>query len=543
MTRNKMMFPLFRKIVFLCVVALVLMAASISFAAFRVEHGGRVTTVDVPAEEYRGRVYIELAPLFSQIGGIVYYSPIMEKVHLTFRHSKWVLSMDKGVAVSEEGEEVELRQEIFIEGTAVFATTDLLSRLFGINITSVEAVETPVPSPSPVAVTPEPRMNILRGVRYYTEHADERTRVTFDFVAEPPTHAIEVDNPARRVRIRFDNCSLGSGVSTVHVGDARTERVEIREVNNAVEVVVVLNTAVSVDKGVLGGADPRIFIDIEHSPIAEREPVIEVRASPTPADPTPTPADPTQLPVDPTPLPDEDILFDQINPRLVVIDPGHGGRDPGAIANGLREKDVVLQISRKLRDELVRQGFQVIMTREDDTYPTLQDRTSFANHQSPLLFLSVHANAAPNPRAEGVEAFVGNARYAGEGAEEVARRENEFFVAEGQARPFVNQGRDTAILESFYYGSRQVSAEAGRLMTGNIVSVTGQRNRGLKEAPLLILKNMFFPAVLLEVGFLTNSAEAQRLANPEFHDKLVQGIVRGIKELQESPILQSFLEE
>lgn len=545
MSRKKMIYRLFRSCVFYCVVVAVLAAASIAWAAFRVEYGGRVTTVEVPAEEYQGRVYVEVATLFSQIGGIVYYSPIMQKVHLTFRHTKWVLSMDKGVAVSETGEEVRLGQEIFIEGTAVFATPDLLSRLLGIDITAADVAEDPAPSPTPFEVAPDVRMNILRGVRYSTEHADERTRITFDFVSDPPSHVVEVDNPSRRVLLRFDNCSLGSDVSSVQIGDSRTNRVEFREVNNAVEVAVVLNAAVKVDKGVLGGVNPRIFIDIEASPLAEREPLIEVIASPTPTplDPTPTPVEPTPTPLEPTPTPEEELLFDKINPRLVVIDPGHGGRDPGAIANGLREKDVVLDISRKLRDELVRQGFEVIMTREGDTYPTLQGRTSFANHQNPLLFLSVHANAAPNLRAEGVEAFVGSARYSGEGAEEVARRENEFFVAEGQARPPVTQGRDTTILESLYYGSRQVSAEAGEKITSNIVAVTGQRNRGLKEAPLLILKNMFFPAVLLEVGFLTNSAEAQRLANPDFHDKLVQGIVRGIKELRESQTIQQFLED
>ncbi|HSV32466.1 MAG TPA: N-acetylmuramoyl-L-alanine amidase [Atribacteraceae bacterium] len=507
-------------------------------AATRVDVEGIGSDLEVNTQQYEGRIYIDAESLFSAIGGVVFYSPIMQKVHLAFRGSKWVLSMDKGTALSDTGLEIPMRRDVFIHDLRIFITPELFYTLFGVTISPsrVPAAATPIPTVTPPEAAQPTRLNILQDVRYSSDQIENRTRITFDFVSDPPYHTVEVDNSARQIFIHFSQCSLAQELGSISLGDHRVERIDFRRLADSVETLITLNAPVRVDKGVLGGAHPRIFLDIFESIQAEREPIVEIleerpEVVPTPAI-SPTPAIPL-----PSPNIAEAFPYEEMNTRLVVIDPGHGGRDPGAVSGNILEKDVVLQISLKLRDELIKQGFQVLMTRYDDTYPTLVERTAFANHHHPLLFLSIHLNAAPNPQAHGVEAFVGSSRFWGEGAQDVAQRENRLF--EGQESSI--QPANDSFFQGLYLMSRELSMHFSNKLLQSIVDQTGQRNRGLKEAPLIILRGMLFPAVLFEIGFLTNAAEAQRLVNPEFHDKLIQGTVRAIKDFQGSSLLQKFI--
>jgi N-acetylmuramoyl-L-alanine amidase len=159
-----------------------------------------------------------------------------------------------------------------------------------------------------------------------------------------------------------------------------------------------------------------------------------------------------------------------------------------------------------------------------------------------VVLLSIHANAAPNKKATGVEVFVGSAQIHGEGAADVANRENQRFISEGYTEE-QNGKINSTLLDSYYLGSRTVSMKLGSLIENNIVKETGQASRGLKEAPLILLKGMYFPSCLIEIGFLSNPTEAKNLANGAFQDKLVRGIVVGIKQFMSSSDLKKFLEE
>ncbi|NBD33890.1 MAG: AMIN domain-containing protein [Cyanobacteria bacterium] len=169
---------------------------------------------------------------------------------------------------------------------------------------------------------------------------------------------------------------------------------------------------------------------------------------------------------------------------LVVLDPGHGGKDPGAVGiGGLQEKNVVLPISHHVRKTLQSNGLQVKMTRWDDRFISLGGRTAMANREDADLFISIHANAI------------------------------------SMSRPDVNG------TETFYYSSGRALAQA---IQRNIISKIDMRDRGVKKANFYVLRNSAMPAVLVEVGFVTGREDAPRLADPNFRKRMADAIADGI---------------
>jgi len=521
-----------------------------AYSKINVEYQGQIFSLDLPTIKVNGDNYISVESLFKQIGGVEYYSPIMKKVNLFFGGKNWVLSLDKGIAVAESGEEVPLGSSVIIQDHSVYVSSQLLNQLFGIvadTRSTTPSTQTPSPTKTPTTTSPtslSTGRSSLLNVRSYSYTDENRSRVTFDFGTSLPIHSMQTDQVNNRIILTFNDVTLAPGISeTFSFNDNRIDRVELNKKGNNVEAIIYLKSPSSVQKNQLGGGNPRIYLDIIASTLLTSPDVKVVPVSPSPeTKPTTTPTlAPTSTPK-PLVQPTAETPYDKINPRVIVIDPGHGGKDPGCVVNGYQEKDIVLQVSKKLKDALIQQGFEVYLTREGDTYPNLLERSAVANNKQPVVLLSIHANAAPNKKATGVEVFVGSAQIQGEGAADVANRENQRFISEGY-----NEGQNgkinSTLLESYYLGSRNVSMKLGSLIEKNIIKETGQTSRGLKEAPLILLKGMYFPSCLIEIGFLSNPAEAKNLANGAFQDKLVQGIVVGIKQFMSSSELKKFLEE
>ncbi len=212
--------------------------------------------------------------------------------------------------------------------------------------------------------------------------------------------------------------------------------------------------------------------------------------------------------------------------RAVMLDAGHGGHDPGAMAFGLQEKDLTLGIARHLRD-LIKQrhpGLRVGMTREDDATITLAKRPQLAKAFGADLFVSIHLNANPQERFRGVETYFLNLT-SDASALQVAAREN----ATSQKKVsdlnviLLDLLRDTNILES--------SKLAEALQTGLVSALKpdhGVRNLGVKQAPFMVLIGAEMPSVLVEAGFVTNRAESRLLQNPDYQDQIAQGIYAGL---------------
>jgi N-acetylmuramoyl-L-alanine amidase len=215
----------------------------------------------------------------------------------------------------------------------------------------------------------------------------------------------------------------------------------------------------------------------------------------------------------------------------VVLDPGHGGEREGAVGPaGTREKDLALKIARRVAELCRRRlGAQALLTRTGDTDVPLRDRVAFANHKRADLFLSIHANAAPSGRrsAVGVETYFLSADPSGASAAALVERENSDEEPNGRGR----RGPDdvSLILDDLTLTSAQ--ANASRLAYAihqKLVLRTGAPDRGVQQAPFFVLTGARMPAVLLEIGFLTNPDEEQLLVQPAYQKRLAEAVVEGI---------------
>lgn len=218
--------------------------------------------------------------------------------------------------------------------------------------------------------------------------------------------------------------------------------------------------------------------------------------------------------------------------RTVVIDPGHGGRDPGAIGiGGLREKDVTLRISRELGARLADRGFKVVYTRSNDREIGLEERTAIAEGALGDVFVSVHANAAPRRSVHGIETYYLNANHERHSID-LAAREN------GIARSQVNALQRTLAKLSMQEVSPQSKSLATFVHYQILRGMPGRYGRvedlGVKQGPFYVLFLSDMPAILLETGFLTNRDDARRLRDPKYIESLADMIADGLVRYRDS---------
>lgn len=211
------------------------------------------------------------------------------------------------------------------------------------------------------------------------------------------------------------------------------------------------------------------------------------------------------------------------NKPIIVIDPGHGGRDPGAVRGNIREKDIALSTALRLGKELEKE-FNVIYTRKDDRFISLGDRARISNQNIADLFISIHANASPNTGARGVEVFY-YSKTASDYARSVAEFENsfdeKFGIKESEA--------DFIVSDITYNQNKERSHVLSQDMVRRMAEVTGFINRGVHGANFAVLRGSKSPAVLVELGFISNPTEARLLANPSYQDRLAKAIAESVK--------------
>jgi len=211
----------------------------------------------------------------------------------------------------------------------------------------------------------------------------------------------------------------------------------------------------------------------------------------------------------------------------IVIDPGHGGHDTGTIGpNGLEEKDLVLDVSRRLGKLLqTRLGAEVIYTRKDDTFIPLETRTAIANQEAADLFVSVHANSSHDPDARGVETYYLNFTSSPE-ALEVAAREN--AVSEKSIHELQDLVKKIALKEKIEESQEFASDVQTSLHSGLAVKNPGLRDRGVKKAPFIVLIGANMPSILAEISFVSNPGDERRLGTSEYRQKIAESLYRGI---------------
>ena len=211
----------------------------------------------------------------------------------------------------------------------------------------------------------------------------------------------------------------------------------------------------------------------------------------------------------------------------IVIDPGHGGHDTGTIGpNGLEEKDLVLDVSRRLGRLLqARLGAEVIYTRKDDTFIPLETRTAIANQEAADLFVSVHANSSHDPDARGVETYYLNFTSSPE-ALEVAAREN--AVSEKSIHELQDLVKKIALKEKIEESQEFASDVQHSLHSGLAAKNPGVRDRGVKKAPFIVLIGANMPSILAEISFVSNPGDERRLETADYRQKIAESLYRGI---------------
>lgn len=214
--------------------------------------------------------------------------------------------------------------------------------------------------------------------------------------------------------------------------------------------------------------------------------------------------------------------------RRIVVDPGHGGHDPGAVGpNGIQEKDVVLAIGLRLR-ELFREelGVDVVMTRSTDVFIPLEERTAIANKVGADLFLSVHANAAPNRLAAGIETYYLNLAKTDKVAQ-LAAKENGTTLE----KVSVLQAILFDLMANYKLNdSAHLADEVQKSLYKKIrTRFSDVRNLGVKQGPFYVLVGASMPSILVETAFLSNAVEESRLKDPLYQEMAANGILEGVR--------------
>ena len=228
------------------------------------------------------------------------------------------------------------------------------------------------------------------------------------------------------------------------------------------------------------------------------------------------------------PVPGEAAVLD-LRLGKVVVDAGHGAKDPGAIGfHGMKEKDVNLDIAARIARELRARGVEVIEARSSDVFLSLAERTRLASVAGADLFLSIHANASKSRRAAGFEVYAPGV-LALQDRVDAQRRENErrLFGA-------LNMRKDAEdlrkiVADMLYTAKLKESPRLAASVSRGLTDALGKNGRGgSRTARFYVLRNTLIPSVLIEVGFITNPREAVQLKNPAYRQKIAEAVVQGV---------------
>lgn len=226
----------------------------------------------------------------------------------------------------------------------------------------------------------------------------------------------------------------------------------------------------------------------------------------------------------------------------VTIDPGHGGSDLGAVYASIKEADLVLKVSEKLKQKLKTEAvpFEISMTRTTDNTMTLQDRVEIAKRQNSELFISLHANAVKDHRVKGIELFFQNSLPFDEDNQLLAQQENQVLaeVHENIATQDPSKKNDIKMILEDLHRQHKIrsSLKFNQILYQNWTpAATSSESKAsnhiiIKQAPFYVVSKTPMPSVLIELGFLSNPAEAQKLKSQAYQDQLVESISKGLLE-------------
>jgi N-acetylmuramoyl-L-alanine amidase len=340
-------------------------------------------------------------------------------------------------------------------------------------------------------------------------------------------HELGKGSPGKpgRVYVDLNRTRLGTSVRDITIGDGLLRGARVGQYKTDV-VRVVLDTENIKDYKVFPLSDPaRLIIDVRGERPAEIA-RLEQTISAAPERTVIPKLEEPPANIDKKAKPPKKPMISKI--RRVVVDPGHGGHDPGAVGqNGLQEKDVVLAIGLKLKELLKEElGLDVVMTRSTDVFIPLEERTAIANKVNADLFLSVHANAAPNRSAAGIETYYLNLAKTDKVAQLAAKENGTSLEKVSVLQAILFDLMANYKLNDSAHLADEVQKSLHKKVRARYSDV---KNLGVKQGPFYVLVGATMPSILVEAAFLSNAQEESRLKDPAYLEMTAEGILDGVR--------------
>ncbi len=419
---------------------------------------------------YNGKESVTISEFASKTGSKYNWIPEKKKAGLSYNGKNYIFTAANRTVVIGQGA-IHLPDPIGWDGTNLYIPVRLLGRIF---------------NASPSQVTPSNEIKIEKIELSGTDPT------TLRILAAGPISCDVIENSLTSVTLKFP---MGSKIKTITPLGLVSEAV-LSNNNNKTTINLKLSKNSSVSsKGIPNG--------VEVTFASQAQTVVQPVTLVTPATPK--------------------------RKLLIVIDPGHGGKDPGAIGTrGTKEAAMNLDVATRLKSLLEAQGHTVVMTRTSDLYVSLDGRTKFANQKKADLFISIHFNANNSSSINGFESyFLGMHRL--EYAKSVALAENSALKYDIEHKAYNPDAVLNDIIGSLLTNSFQKQSEtlAGYVQETSSSS-SGFANRGVNQAGFYVLKGCSMPSVLIECGFLTNPTEEAKIRQPDYRQRIAKGIAGGV---------------
>ena len=378
----------------------------------------------------------------------------------------------------------------------------------------------PVEEESIAATGPISDKPLVTGVRFLTSGTSTRVMMDLSQPVRYETHRLPGDpskNLPPRIYVDIFGARLAMNAQeALSIDDGRLRQVRVAQFNQDTVRVVLDMTSLQNHNAFLLPEPYRLVVDIQGeingdmaAPVERNKPVgaLAAKKKETP----------------------------NIAVRKIVLDPGHGGRDPGAIGvGGLAEKDIVLSIAKKLAKKLQKDtDIQVVLTRKDDTFIPLEDRTAMANAEGADLFVSLHMNASPNGDARGLETYYLD-KTTDEAAIRLAARENATSRKNVSDLQFIlsDMTQNMKLEDSITLAYRL----HGSLVAGMTKRMSDVRDLGVKKALFYVLVGARMPSVLVEMFFITHKSEGRAMSQESYQDAMVEALYEGIQKYAQTAV-------
>ncbi len=348
----------------------------------------------------------------------------------------------------------------------------------------------------------------------------DKTRIVLDVSGTPRYRAFTLANP-HRVVIDVTDGKWNVPKASLTQGRGLVSAVRHAHFNSSTyRLVIEVTRPVTITKDFVLPANPsqklpvRLVLDVEATNVGSTP------SSPAAGLPSPT-----------TPIPRPTPTSSSRQKPLIVIDPGHGGKDPGAIGpTGLREKDIVLTAARELRQALLATGeFRVYLTRDNDVFLRLNDRVRLASQAGGDLFISLHADAHTNRNAIGASVYTLSQQASDRDAAALAARENRADVFDG-AIDGESDEVSRILIDLVKRETMNFSAQYATYLVNNLKDKITLKQDTHRFAGFAVLRSPDIPSVLIEMGYLSNPREEWLLKQASHRKKIVDGIVRGTQQ-------------